>query len=68
MIFQMKSGYKTNFCIDNLGNEYKGHGLSIGTYPCHPSDGAIDNQVSAYFPSLYTKGGRGVNIAEILIT
>lgn len=41
---QMKSGYKTNFCIDNLGNEYKGHGLSIGTYPCHPADGAIDNQ------------------------
>ena len=41
----MKNVHYNNYCIDNLGNENKGHGLSIGTYPCHPPDGAIDNQV-----------------------
>eukprot|EP00116_Pleurobrachia_bachei_P004100 sb/3464362/ len=32
------------FCVDHLGNENKGSGLSIGTYPCHNPESAIDNQ------------------------
>ena len=43
--FQLRNDYHQNYCVDNLNNDSKGAGLPIGTYPCHPSDGAIDNQV-----------------------
>ena len=41
---QMKSVSNIRYCVDNLGNENKGQGLSIGNYPCHSPDSAIDNQ------------------------
>ena len=41
---QMKSVHKPGFCVDNMGNENKGADLSVGNYPCHPADSAIDNQ------------------------
>ena len=44
--YQMFSVGYDHYCVDHLGNENKGSGLSIGTYPCHNPESAIDNQVS----------------------